>query len=120
MLNRMEALKIRDVVYALCREIFLDKLSDCYLYGSYARNDYDKESDIDIMIIVDMSNIEISSYRKQISHVAYKLSLKYDITISIKLQSKEILNKYKDVLPFYQNVLNEGVRYEGWGKEIII
>ena len=38
---------------------------------------------------------------------------KYDITISIKLQSKEILNKYKDVLPFYQNVLNEGVRYEG-------
>ena len=68
MLNRMEALKIRDVVYALCREIFLDKLSDCYLY---------------------------------------------DITTSIKPQSKEILNKYKDVLPFYQNVLNEGVRYEG-------
>ena len=113
MCDKFEALKIRDEAYALCKNIFMNQLTDCYLYGSYARGDYNKESDIDIMIVVDLPIETLSLYRKQVSNIGSKLSLKYDITVSIKLQSKELLDKYKDVLPFYQNVLNEGIRYEG-------
>lgn len=113
MCNKIEALQIRDKAYSLCKVLFADKLTDCYLYGSYARGDFDKESDIDIMMVVDLSLEDASLYRKQVSIIASQLSLRYDITVSIKLQSKIVLNKYKDVLPFYQNVLNEGIRYEG-------
>ena len=37
------------------------------LYGSYARGDYNKQSDVDIMILTDLSFEEIEEYRDRIS-----------------------------------------------------
>lgn len=37
------------------------------LYGSYARGDYDEESDIDVMIIADIPNEEIKAFTKTFS-----------------------------------------------------
>ena len=34
-------------------------LKSVILYGSYARGDYTPESDVDIMILVDMSDLEL-------------------------------------------------------------
>ena len=42
-------------VYNACNPIFGVHLKDGYLYGSYARGDYHSESDIDILLTVDMS-----------------------------------------------------------------
>ena len=36
------------------RESLGDKLDKVILYGSYARGDYDDESDIDIMVLADI------------------------------------------------------------------
>ncbi|MBO4791161.1 MAG: nucleotidyltransferase domain-containing protein, partial [Clostridia bacterium] len=47
--DRNESIRIRDEAYALCREVFKEKLTDCYLYGSFARGDFDEDSDVDIM-----------------------------------------------------------------------
>lgn len=112
MCDRNESLKIRDEAYELCKALFNDKLTDCYLYGSYARGDYDNESDVDIMMVVDFSYQEINKLRPKIIFIGSELSLKYDVTVSLKIQPKDILEKYKDVLPYYMNVLKEGIRYD--------
>jgi predicted nucleotidyltransferase len=89
--------------------IFGEKLVDVILYGSYARGDNDNESDIDVMIKVDIEKTEFSKYRWKISEVMSDLSLEHDILISTHLQDKHTFEKYKNAVPFYQNVANEGV-----------
>ena len=40
------------------RAIYGERLCEVILYGSYARGDYREDSDIDIMILVDMDEME--------------------------------------------------------------
>ncbi len=93
------------------RETFAEKFNSVILYGSYARGDYDEESDIDIMIMVDMSREELANYRRLINNYCADLDLQYNVLLSSKLQSKPIFEKWKNIISFYQNVIKEGVKY---------
>lgn len=70
-------------------EIYVTKLLDIYgshiksviLYGSYARGDYTEDSDIDIMILLDISDMEIKKYRHQLSGMTYDYNMDYDLDI---------------------------------------
>lgn len=79
------------------------------LYGSYARGDFDEESDIDIMIIADMSKDEIKALAKTFSDYSLDMDLKYDIVLSLMLQDKETYERYKQSYPFFKNIEREGV-----------
>lgn len=94
------------------RELFGDKFKNVILYGSYARGDYDDESDIDIMIMVDMPREELYKYRSLMSTFCADLDLKNSVLLSPKLQSIQFFNKWKNALPFYQNVIKDGVLYD--------
>ncbi|MCL2018866.1 MAG: nucleotidyltransferase domain-containing protein [Oscillospiraceae bacterium] len=89
--------------------IFGDKLVDVILYGSYARGDYNNDSDIDIMIKVSVEKANMYPYRLQMSRVASRLGLEHDIVVSTHLQDNSLFEKYRHIMPFYQNVTNEGV-----------
>lgn len=93
------------------KEIFGDKFQNIILYGSYARGDYDDESDIDIMIMVDMSREELVKYRHIINNFCAELDLQYSVLLASKLQSKPFFDQWKNALPFYQNVIKDGVLY---------
>ncbi len=93
------------------KELFGDKFKNIILYGSYARGDYDEESDIDVMIMVDMSREDLSKYRRQMSDFCADLDLENNVLLSPKLQSVPFFNEWKNSLPFYQNVEKEGVLY---------
>ena len=54
-------------------EILGDRVKKIILYGSYARGDYDKSSDIDIMILTDLNDNEILEYREKILDYAYDI-----------------------------------------------
>jgi predicted nucleotidyltransferase len=90
-------------------DIFKEKLVSIYLYGSYARGDYDNDSDVDIMVIVNIDKKELIKYRKNIYKVAHDLGFKFDIIVSVHLQDKETFENWKGVLPYYRNVLKEGM-----------
>jgi len=63
------------------QDIYREQLKGLYLYGSYAREDADIESDIDILVILD----KVERYSNEIgrtSKLVSELSLKYDVTIS--------------------------------------
>jgi len=94
-------------------DIVKDKIYKIYLYGSYARGDFTNESDIDIMIILDCSKEEVKAYRKQISILASRIGLKNDIEVSLLLRDKASFENNQRILPFYQNIILEGVTLYG-------
>ena len=107
--NQLDEIIGRIVVFS--KEIFGDKFQNVILYGSYARGDYDDESDIDIMIMVDMSREELSKYRMTFSEFFSDMNLENGVFLTSKLQSKPYFNEWQHAMPFYQNVMKEGVMY---------
>ena len=110
MCTRNQAEEILHSVYDACRPIF-GCIHDAYLYGSYARGDFNPESDIDILLTVDAAPVELPMYRKQLAHICSELSLRHDIMVSATVKPLAEFHRYASVLPFYKNVLREGVRY---------
>ncbi len=97
-------------VYNNASKLFENKLIFAVLYGSYARGDYDMESDMDIALIVDLDRTEIKKYNKAlVSLMTYFLNT-YDIVININEIPVKEFEEYKDTLPYYRNIYNEGVR----------
>ena len=68
---------------------------------------------MDILLTADMSSKELSAYHRQISRIASRMSLLHDVTVSVTVDPTEQFEKYQGILPYYQNVLREGVRYGG-------
>ncbi len=97
-------------IYKLSAEQFGESLDAVILYGSYARGDYNEDSDIDVMVRVKMKKPELIQYRRIFSHLGSDLGLEYGIVVSIHLQDSETFEQYRRHLPFYRNVDREGVR----------
>ena len=96
-----------------CISVLNDKLCDVRLFGSYARGDQTEESDIDVMVVLDVSVVEVSKFRHDICRIAAVLELKYNVTISPVLYGKEEYHSRKE-FGFCKNVETEGVsQYAG-------
>ena len=85
------------------------KLKKIILYGSYARGDYTKHSDVDIMILTTLSFKEIEDYRDKISDIAYDIELDTGIILSPVVKNIEKYNSRVNIVPFYKNIQKEGV-----------
>lgn len=91
-----------------------NRLKKVILYGSYARGDYDKNSDLDIMILTDFNDQELAEYRIKIRDLACDLEAENNIVISPLVRNIEKYNNRIDIVPFYMNVQKEGVVLHGW------
>lgn len=92
-------------------KILGNRVKKIILYGSYARGDFNKNSDIDIMILTDLSDDEIVEYRKKITEYAYDIEYdnNFNIDLSPLVKNIDKFNYWLEVLPFYMNVEREGV-----------
>ena len=95
------------------KDILGERVKKIILYGSYARGDYTNSSDIDIMILTDFSDEELTKYRMKIRDLACDLELENDIIISPIVRNIEKYNNWINVIPFYMNVQKEGVVLHG-------
>ena len=111
MCTKSEAFEILASVYASCNQISGGKIQDAILYGSYARDEQNAESDIDILLTADLTQEQIVEKRRAIAALSSDLSLDHDVTVSIQIVPLAQFQRYADFLPFYQNVLREGIRY---------
>jgi predicted nucleotidyltransferase len=94
-------------------KLFGGKLRQLILYGSYARNEQDPESGIDIMILVDENEEILRKYRRKVVDIMTELSLKYDKLISLTREPYSRYYEYLDVLPYFRNIYDEGVEIYG-------
>lgn len=88
-------------------DLFSDSILAIILYGSVARNDNTDESDIDIVIII--KNEMDDATKEQFIHWSAELDLQYERVFSIIDIQEENMEKWGNVLPFYQNIQKEGI-----------
>lgn len=105
-------LTIRDLVYEFAkdmRRLFGEDLSSVVVYGSYARGDYKENSDVDVMILVRIPEMQIREYADEVADQAFEYLMRYGIEISPVIKNEEHFNYWVDNLPYYRNVRDEGV-----------
>ncbi len=83
------------------------------VYGSYARGDFNENSDIDIMVLTSRPEEEIKPVEYELYDVAFDLLMKYGLNISVIVKNKDHFNYWLGALPFYDNVEKEGVIIRG-------
>lgn len=103
---------IKDIIFEFTKDmyhLFGKDMSRVVIYGSYARGDYSKESDIDVMILVKIPEAEIRDYTDDVADCAFGYLMKYGIDISPVVKNEEHFNYWVDTLPYYRNIRDEGV-----------
>lgn len=105
--------RINPIIEPIVREfkaalqvLYGERLQEVILYGSYARGDYDEESDIDLMVV--LTDEEVNTYReiRQMSELETTFLLKYGLVISLLPTSVNRLNQ--SVMPIYDEVRRDG------------
>ena len=77
MVNRM----VEDIALDIKRgyeQVYGDNIVEIYLYGSYARGDYDAESDIDFVAVVDGERLDLQRKLKVMWYITADLGIKRD------------------------------------------
>lgn len=92
------------------REIYGSHLRQVILYGSYARGDFNSESDVDIMILLDLSDMDIKKYRHRLSEMTFDFNMDHDIDIKPIAKSEAHYNMWVVNYPFYANINRDGVK----------
>ncbi|MCK5056598.1 MAG: nucleotidyltransferase domain-containing protein [Candidatus Aminicenantes bacterium] len=82
---------------------------ELYLFGSVARNNYEPDSDIDILVLVPVK--VDTNLKEDIIDLAYDIELGYDVVFGIIVRSKEFWTSEKAAaMPFHQHVQREALR----------
>lgn len=89
--------------------LYGSKLKTVILYGSYARGDFNLDSDIDIMILVDLEEQEIRARGHLLSDITFEYNFNNDLMIMPIVKNLEHFNKWLRAYPFYYNVKKEGI-----------
>ena len=100
-------------IAAEAKNIYGEKLKEVILFGSCARGDFEDDSDVDVMILLDVPRSEVEEADRKMNPVISRLDKKYEyeLLFSPIVQSYSEFNYWIEALPFYQNVRKEGIRY---------
>lgn len=99
--------RIRKIVQELKAKISSKyEIYDLKVFGSSARDDRRKDSDIDVYVLISELNRQIE---EDLFDMAYDLELKYDCLIDLIVFDKQGLEGKFASAPIYENVLSEGL-----------
>ena len=99
---------IEDYVIAL-KKLYGAHLKQIILYGSYAREDYTADSDVDIMILVDLPEEQLDIEIDALSELGFDYHIMYDIWLMPIVKNIDHFQYWSQAYPFYANVVKEGV-----------
>ena len=94
------------------KRILGSSLKQVILYGSYARGDYNANSDIDIMVLTTLTDAEIEQVESDVYGLAFDFQMCYGVDISVVIKNEGQFNYWLGALPFYDNVLRDGIMIE--------
>ncbi len=91
---------LKEFVSAL-RKRHSGKIARIIVFGSYARGEAVEESDIDVLIVGDITLEEAID-------ISYPIMLKYGVYVSAKVKALKDFDAQKDY-SFLKNVISEGI-----------
>ncbi len=94
-------------------EVMGESVEKIILYGSYARGDFQPQSDIDIMILTSLEDIAIKSIEDRIYDIAFEYEMSDGLMISMHIKNIEQFNYWLGALPYYDNIEREGIVLAG-------
>jgi predicted nucleotidyltransferase len=83
--------------------------AEIYLYGSRARNSAGKDSDWDILVLLNASEISFESENGIIDAV-YEVEIETGQVITPLIYSKKEWNERPFITPLFENIKQEGIR----------
>jgi predicted nucleotidyltransferase len=95
------------------QELLEDDLKKVIVYGSYARNEQDEQSDLDIMILADRDEIGLKRLEAELNRIAVDITQRYEIFPSMIIKNYRQFDDYREVVPFYTNVHEQGIEVHG-------
>lgn len=99
---------MEEYIYEI-KKIYSSHLRKVIMYGSYARGDFRADSDVDIMILLDLSDLDLKAYSQKLSYMTYDFNLDNDLEIKPIAKSEAHFKKWVTNYPFYANIAKEGV-----------
>ena len=85
-------------------------LKGVILYDSYARGDFTKDSDVDILILVDLADREIEKYSDELAEIGFDYNVAYGIWMMPVVKNEEHFEYWVKAYPFYENIQKEGIK----------
>ena len=109
MKTRQEIVNLLKQYTDAVKKIYGPLLSKIILYGSYARGDYHEDSDVDIMILLDVPPQDERKQLDDVSTATSDFNMEHDMYVMPMLKSVRTFKKWETVDPFFKNVNHEGV-----------
>ena len=92
----------------IAKEVYGEKLLKVILYGSYARGDFNEESDVDLLFLVDTPPAKERQGFYDFLDKAFDIKLESELDLQPIVKSVYTFEKWKEYLPFYKNIISEG------------
>lgn len=83
-------------------------LKSVILYGSYARGDFTKDSDVDIMILMDLADGEIEQYSDELAEIGFDYNVACGIWMMPVVKNEKHFEHWVKAYLFYENIQKEG------------
>ncbi len=83
-------------------------------YGSYAREQSEPGSDLDRMVLCDLDEKDIRKFDEAVLELTIKmLTTRYGILVSVVANNVDFFYEWFDTLPYFKNVITEGITLYG-------
>lgn len=92
------------------KKIYGDKIRGIYLYGSYARGDFDEDSNINFAAVVEGDRRNLQEKRGKVLDETVRIDLDYDVITSPQVISAADFERYGKEIPDYRDIMREGKR----------
>lgn len=105
--------KVKRESVPLVKEALGNDLDEMILYGSCARGDFNKDSDVDIALLTRCSRTEAEKYGNALAKVATELALRYFAVVNFVCLPKAEYDEKKAWYPYFKSIDHEGVKLYG-------
>ncbi|WP_288429013.1 nucleotidyltransferase domain-containing protein [uncultured Spirosoma sp.] len=90
------------------RQLYGPRFSDLILFGSYARNTFHDESDVDFAVVLQDDAFSASAEILRITPFSTEIGIRHHVAVSILPVSSNKLRQ--SAFPVYQAIRTEGIR----------
>ena len=102
-----------EVLKSAMHQILGKHLKKILLFGSYARQEADNESDLDLIALTDLEGDELKEKREAIRNKCADLFIEYNVLPTVMLRNEKEFYERSRYVPFYITVMEEGIPIYG-------